>query len=125
MAGAGAIMQMTRCAALDSAKWGVRVNAVCPGASLFGTLLLKEHIHYLCPLTGAPAKWRWLSGRSSVCQRYREAGLHSNSFQLAVLYWTRHLHLSHVLRQHVSYMGRQGATGMVMLRRPHLDGGHR
>ena len=32
-AGSGAIMQMTRCAALDSAKWGVRVNAVCPGAS--------------------------------------------------------------------------------------------
>mmetsp|Transcript_20688 Transcript_20688/g.62349 ORF Transcript_20688/g.62349 Transcript_20688/m.62349 type:complete len:233 (-) Transcript_20688:180-878(-) len=30
----GAIMQMTRCAALDSAKWGVRVNAVCPGPIL-------------------------------------------------------------------------------------------
>lgn len=31
---AGAIIQMTRCAALDSAKWGVRVNAVCPGPIL-------------------------------------------------------------------------------------------
>lgn len=30
----GAIIQMTRCAALDSAKWGVRVNAVCPGPIL-------------------------------------------------------------------------------------------
>ncbi len=38
-AGAGAIMQMTRCAALDSAKWGVRVNAVCPGASRCSTHL--------------------------------------------------------------------------------------
>ena len=33
-AGAGAIIQMTRCAALDSAKHGVRVNAVCPGPIL-------------------------------------------------------------------------------------------
>ena len=28
---AGAILQLTRCAALDAAKAGVRVNAVCPG----------------------------------------------------------------------------------------------
>jgi NAD(P)-dependent dehydrogenase (short-subunit alcohol dehydrogenase family) len=31
---AGAIIQMTRCTALDAAKWGVRVNAVCPGPIL-------------------------------------------------------------------------------------------
>ncbi len=31
---AGAIIQMTRCAALDSAKHGIRVNAVCPGPIL-------------------------------------------------------------------------------------------
>ncbi len=28
---AGAILQLTRCAALDAAAAGVRVNAVCPG----------------------------------------------------------------------------------------------
>lgn len=31
---AGAIIQMTRCTALDAAKWGVRVNAICPGPIL-------------------------------------------------------------------------------------------
>lgn len=31
---AGAIIQMTRCSALDAAKWGIRVNAVCPGPIL-------------------------------------------------------------------------------------------
>ena len=31
---AGAILQLTRCAALDAAKAGVRVNAVCPGPIL-------------------------------------------------------------------------------------------
>ena len=28
---AGAILQLTRCGALDAAKHGIRVNAVCPG----------------------------------------------------------------------------------------------
>jgi NAD(P)-dependent dehydrogenase (short-subunit alcohol dehydrogenase family) len=31
MGGSGAILQLTRCAALDAGKHGIRVNAVCPG----------------------------------------------------------------------------------------------
>ena len=34
MCAEGAILQLTRCGALDAAKHGVRVNAVCPGPIL-------------------------------------------------------------------------------------------
>src|SRR5271154_6384492 len=40
----GAILQLTRCLAMDVGEWGIRVNTVCPGWRTFTSILTRTFL---------------------------------------------------------------------------------